>query len=187
MRELAVLTFVTLDGVMQAPKMPEEDYSGGFKRGGWADPYWNEVMEQVGQEAMAAPYDVLFGRNTFDMFAKHADKNHPMNAFKKFVATSRPADLGWMNSEAITGDIPVEIERLKQQAGPLIQVHGSHELVQTLLAHDLIDELRLWTFPVVVGAGKRLFGDGVRSSEFSLMKTGSTSNGVIMGLYRRQT
>ncbi len=135
----------------------------------------------------STPYAALFGRNTFDMFAKHADENHPMTPFKKYVATSHPADLGWMNSEAVTGDIPDEIERLKQQPGPLIQVHGSHELVQTLLAHDLVDELRLWTFPVVVGAGKRLFGGGVMPVEFSLMKTGSTSNGVIMGIYRRQT
>ncbi len=185
MRELALLTFITLDGVMQAPKMPEEDWSGGFDQGGWADPYWDEVMALVGREAMAEPYDVLFGRKTFDTFAAHASDDHPMNNFKKVVATSKPDNLGWQNSTAITGDIPAEVARLKQQDGPLLQVHGSWELIQALLTHDLVDELRLWTFPVVAGRGKRLFEPGTQASKFSLVKTDSTSNGVIMGIYRR--
>ncbi|NNF80584.1 MAG: dihydrofolate reductase [Rhizobiales bacterium] len=185
MRELALLTFITLDGVMQAPKMPEEDWSGGFDQGGWADPYWEEVMALVGREAMAEPYDVLFGRKTFDTFAAHASDDHPMNSFKKFVATSKPDNLGWQNSTAITGDIPAEVARLKQQDGPLLQVHGSWELIQTLLSHDLVDELRLWIFPVVAGRGKRLFETGTVPSKFGLVNTGSTSNGVLMGIYRR--
>ncbi|MCP5080983.1 MAG: dihydrofolate reductase [Alphaproteobacteria bacterium] len=186
MRELALLTFVTLDGVMQAPKMPEEDWSGGFDQGGWADPYWDEVMELVGREAMAEPYDALFGRKTFDMFAAHASDDHPMNSFKKIVATSKSDELGWQNSTAITGDIPAEVARLKQQDGPLLQVHGSWQLIQTLLSHDLVDELRLWTFPLVAGRGKRLFERGSVASKFSLVKTDNTSNGVIMGIYRRR-
>ena len=185
MRKLAVLEFITLDGVMQAPKMPEEDRSGGFQRGGWADPYWDQVMALVGKEAMAEPYDVLFGRNTYDMFSTHAGDTHPMNAFTKYVATSRPDTLSWMNSVAVTGDVPAELARLKQEDGPLLQVHGSWQLVQTLLAHDLIDELRLWTFPVVAGGGKRLFSDGAISAEFSLIKSANTENGVVMGLYER--
>lgn len=185
MRELAILTFQTLDGVMQAPKMPEEDRSGGFDGGGWADPYWNEVMELVGKEAMAEPYDVLFGRNTYDVFAAHATDDHPMHNFNKIVATSKPDTLGWNNSTAITGDIAAEVARLKDQDGPLLQVHGSCELIQTLLSHNLVDELRLWTFPVVVGSGKRLFGEGTIPAELKLSKTDSTSNGVIMGIYRR--
>lgn len=170
---------------MQAPKMPEEDRSGGFEGGGWADPYWGDVMEQVAKEAMAEPYDVLFGRKTFDTFAAHATDDHPMHSFKKYVATSNPATVEWHNSAAITGDIATEVARLKQQEGPLLQVHGSCELVQTLLAHDLVDELRLWTFPVLLGAGRRLFGSGTVPAKFRLEKTGNTPNGVIMGLYRR--
>lgn len=184
MRQLAVLEFISLDGVMQAPKMPEEDRSGGFDGGGWADPYWDDVMEQVRKEAMAEPYDVLFGRNTYDAFAAHATDAHPMHNFKKIVATSKPETVGWNNSTPITGDIATEIASLKQQDGPLLQVHGSCELVQTLLSHNLIDELRLWTFPVILGSGKRLFGSGTMPTEFTLQKTGSTSNGVVMGIYR---
>lgn len=186
MRKLAILTFMTLDGIMQAPKMPEEDLSGGFKGGGWADPYWDDVMKMVGKEAMAEPYDVLFGRNTYDVFAAHATDDHPMHNFNKFVVTSDPTTLSWNNSFPITGDVITKIARLKEQDGPLLQVHGSCELIQTLLSHDLVDELRLWIFPVVVGEGKRLFGDGIVPAKFDLVRTDSTSNGVIMGIYRRQ-
>ncbi len=143
MRELAILIFQTLDGVMQAPKLPEEDRSGGFGGGGWADPYWDEVMALVGNEAMAEPYDVLFGRNTYDVFAAHATDEHPLPNANKFVATSNPDTLSWHRSTALTGDIAAEVARLKGQDGPLLQVHGSCELVQTLLAHSLVDELRL--------------------------------------------
>lgn len=185
MRDLAIITFLTLDGVMQAPKMPEEDLSGGFNAGGWADPYWEEVMRLVGTEAMAKPYDVIFGRNTFDVFAAHATDSHPMHNFKKFVATSKPKTISWNNSTPISGNIPAEITRLKSQDGPLLQVHGSCELIQLLLSHDLIDELRLLTFPVILGAGKRLFGSGTVASNFKLVKSESTPNGVIMAIYRR--
>lgn len=187
MRQVAILTFVTLDGVMQAPKLPEEDRSGGFQHGGWADPYWEEVMELVGKEAMREPYDVLFGRNTYDVFAAHATDDHPMHNLNKIVATSKPETLAWNNSTPITGDISAEVARLKQLDGPLLQVYGSCELVQTLLSHNLVDQLRLWTFPVVLGTGKRLFGSGAVPSEFTLVKTDSTSNGVVMGIYRRVT
>lgn len=185
MRKLAILTFITLDGVMQAPKMPEEDLSGGFKGGGWADPYWDDVMNLVAKEAMDEPYDALFGRNTYDVFSAHSTINHPMHNFKKIVATSKPNTLSWNNSTAITGDIAAEVRKLKQLAGPLLQVHGSCGLIQTLLENDLVDELRLWIFPIVLGAGKRLFGSGAIPAEFKLVKTDCTSNGVIMGLYGR--
>ena len=185
MRELAILTFITLDGVMQGPKMPEEDTSGGFQHGGWADPYWNEVMDQVRTVAMAEPYDVLFGRNTYDLFAAHATYDHPMHNAKKIVATSKPNTLKWNNSMAITGDIAAEVARLREQDGPLLQIHGSCKLIQTLLSHNLVDELRLWTFPVLLGNGKRLFGCGAVLADFKLAKTDSTSNGVVMGIYRR--
>lgn len=185
MKKLAILTFITLDGIMQAPKMPEEDMSGGFTGGGWADPYWDDVMELVAKEAMDKPYDALFGRKTYDVFSANATVDHPMHDLKKIVATSKPDTLSWNNSIAITGDIAAEVRKLKQLDGPLLQVHGSCELIQTLLANDLVDELRLWIFPIVLGTGKRLFGSGSTPTKFKLTKTNSTSNGVMMGLYRR--
>ncbi len=191
MRNLAVLTFLTLDGVMQAPGHPEEDTSGDFKHGGWATNYWEEVMAQVEEEAMAQPFDLLFGRKTYESFAApwpnvsndpHADK---LNNATKYVATSTLSKLEWKNSTPITGDIAAGVSRLKEQDGPLLQVHGSSQLIQTLLSHDLIDEFRLWTFPVVVGPGKRLFDQGSVPMDLTLVKTKSTSNGVVMSIYRR--
>ena len=191
MRNLAVLTFLTLDGVMQAPAQPEEDTSGGFIHGGWAVNYWGDVMAQVNEEAMAAPFDLLFGRKTYESFAAHwpnvsndphADK---LNNATKYVATSTLSKLEWKNSTPITGDIAAEVSQLKEQDGPLLQVHGSSQLIQTLLSHNLIDEFRLWTFPLVVGPGKRLFDQGSVPTDLTLVKTKSTSNGVVMSIYRR--
>ena len=186
MRELAILTFVTLDGVMQAPKMPEEDTSGGFTHGGWADPYWGEVMELVGKEAMAKPYDALLGRRTYDVFAAHQPpEGTPLSDARKYVVTSNPFGLTWQNSVAISGDIPTKIAKLKAANGPLIQVHGSWQLIQNLLAHNLVDQYRLWTFPVVVGRGKRLFANGV-PSDLTLKRVSTTGSGVVMTIYGRR-
>ena len=191
MRNLAVLTFLTLDGVMQAPVQPDEDTSGGFKHGSWSLSYLDEVMPQVNEEAMAQPFDLLFGRKTYQSFAAHWPKveNNPLadklNNATKYVATSTLSQFEWKNSIGITGDIAAEVLRLKGQEGPLLQVHGSWQLIQTLLSHALIDEFRLWTFPVVVGAGKRLFGENAVPTDLALVKTRSTSNGVVMSFYRR--
>lgn len=188
MRKLAILTFTTLDGVMQAPRLPDEDCSGGFEHGGWATPHWEAVMEQVSREAMAAPYDVLLGRKTYDAFAANfpeAGDDHPMNQARKFVVTSTSSPLAWNNSTPITGNIPAEISRLKAQDGPLLQVHGSSRLIQTLFEHGLVDELRLWTFPVVVGAGKRLFYPDTALDRLKLVKAEAGPTGVIMSIYRR--
>ena len=191
MRDLAVLTFVTLDGVMQAPAHAEEDTSGGFTHGGWAVNYWDQVMAQVNEEVMAAPFDLLFGRKTYESFAAHwpnvsndphADK---LNNARKYVVTSTLSNLEWKNSTPITGDIGAEVSRLKEEDGPLLQVHGSSQLIQTLLVHSLVDEFRLWTFPLVLGSGKRLFERGVVPTDLTLQKTKSTSNGVVMSIYRR--
>ena len=191
MRKLAVLTFLTLDGVMQAPGHPDEDPSGGFKHGGWSVNFWDEVMAQVFEEAMAAPYDLLLGRKTYESFAgywpnvendPHAEK---LNNTTKFVATSTLSKLDWKNSIRISGDIASEVSRLKGQDGPLLQVHGSWQLIQTLLSHGLVDEFRLWTFPVLVGSGKRLFGQDTIPADFTLVKTKTTPNGVIMSIYSR--
>lgn len=191
MRELAIIAFQTLDGVMQAPSMPEEDTSGGFNGGGWAAAYWEPVMEQVVREAMAEPYDILFGRKTYESFAAHwpsvGDDNpvaKMMNGARKYVATSTLSEFSWNNTQGISGDVAAEVAKLKAQNGPLIQVHGSSELIQTLLANDLIDEYRLWTFPVVVGNGKRLFGAGAVRGNLKLTKSAVTTNGVVMGIYR---
>lgn len=186
-RELAILTFQTLDGVMQAPKLPDEDPSGGFTQGGWADPHWEGVMEQVGREAMATPYDLLLGRKTYQLFAPSfapAGDANPMNSARKYVATSSLTKLDWNNSVILSGDIAQEVARLKDQEGPLLQVHGSWQLIQTLLAEDLIDEFRIWTFPVFVSGGKRLFDEGVVRRELQLVKADTTSTGVTMSIYR---
>ncbi len=191
MRELAVLTFVTLDGVMQSPSMTEEDPSGGFTRGGWAAPYWDGVMPHVERVAMSKPYDILFGRKTYDIFAGHwpnaqrSDLGDRLNAAQKYVATSQSQPLTWENSHALKGDMAKAVKELKDQDGPLLQVHGSSELVQTLQSHDLIDEFRIWTFPVVVGAGKRLFESTASPRTYALMNAEALENSVIHQCLRR--
>ncbi len=194
MRKLAILTFVTLDGVMQGPGGPEEDSSGGFEHGGWARKCWDKVMEQVMREAMAEPYDLLLGRKTYEIFASHfpnAPKDpdsvaNRLNNATKFVATSTLTDLKWENSVCITGDVAVEVSRLKAEDGPLLQVHGSWQLIQMLHSRRLIDEYRLWTFPVVVGSGKRLFSEGAVPTSLTLVKTDTCSTGATMSIYRRE-
>ncbi|WP_445359767.1 dihydrofolate reductase family protein [Microbulbifer sp. EKSA005] len=192
MRNLAILVFQTLDGVMQAPSLPEEDFSGGFSHGGWAKDYWDEVMEQVGREAMAEPYDLLLGRNTYNLFAtsfSNAKPGNPaadkLNQAKKYVVTSGSDDLTWNNSFKLKGaDAVVEITKIKKINGPLLQVHGSWQLVQSLLKHNLVDELRLWTFPVVVGEGKRLFESGEISSKYKLINFAKCPSGAFMHFYK---
>ena len=191
MRELATLTFVTLDGVMQSQTSPEEDPSGGFTGGGWAADYWEGVMAKVKEEAMATPYDILFGRKTYELFAAfwpQAGADNPearmMNAARKYVATNSLTELEWQNSIVVSGDIPSEVVRLKGQDGPLIQIHGSGALIRSLLAANLIDELRLWTFPVIAGAGRRLFAVEGMPERLQLKKTAACANGVVMSIYR---
>ncbi len=193
MRNLAILSFVTLDGVMQSPSSPQEDPSDGFTGGGWAADYWEDVMAQVRTEAMSAPYDILFGRKTYEIFAGHFPKigdDNPdakmMNEATKYVATNSLNRLEWKNAVVVSGDIASEVESLKAQDGPLIQIHGSTALIQSLLATGLIDEMRLWIFPVVVGAGKRLFGSGAGSHGWELVKSAPNTNGVVMCFYRRR-
>ena len=190
MRNLAILSFLTLDGVMQGPSKPDEDPSGGFDKGGWAAPFWDEVMEQVGREAMAIPYDMLFGRKTYDLFAAHWTKaeGEPagmMNAARKYVVSRGAPELDWANSHLVNGDVPTELRALKNTSGPLLQVHGSANLIQTLLAHDLIDEFRLWTFPVIAGSGKRVIDPGAAPGTFRLIKSEPTENGVVMSIYQK--
>ena len=191
MRRLAALTFLTLDGVMQGPMSPDEDRSDGFDAGGWAAPYFADVMAQVLATDMADHYDLLLGRNTYDAFAGHwptvkddpvADK---LNAAQKFVVSNNKTEFDWENSVQVSGHIPTAIRTLKEQDGPLLQVHGSAQLLQMLLMNGLVDELRLWHFPVITGPGKRLFGYGLEPGHFDLIDSSATDNGVIHTIYRR--
>jgi dihydrofolate reductase len=190
MRQLVAQTMVTLDGVMQAPGGPEEDPTGGFAHGGWAVPHFDPVLGQIIDEAMAKPFDLVLGRKTYEIFAAHwphdegpiADR---LNDAAKHVASRTLERLEWRNSFLIEGDVPSGVARLKEQDGPELQVHGSGDLIQTLLAHDLVDELRLSVFPVVVGPGKRLFGDGTVPAAFELVDSKASTSGVLIGTYRR--
>ncbi|MDX6539347.1 MAG: hypothetical protein QOI71_957 [Gaiellales bacterium] len=189
MRKLVVSTFLTLDGVMQAPGGPREDESGGFAHGGWSVNYWDEQMGQVMGEAMSTPFDLVLGRKTYDIFAAHwphaADDPgaKPLNDATKYVASRSRPTLEWSNSVRIEGDAAEGIVALKADNGPELQVHGSGDLIQTLLRHNLVDEFRLWVFPVVIGSGKRLFSDGAVPSGLKLVDSTVSTTGVVIGTY----
>jgi dihydrofolate reductase len=192
MRKLIVLTFVTLDGVMQAPGGPEEDESGGFKYGGWSVGYWDDVLGNVMTEQMNHPFDLLLGRKTYDIFAGFWPKAAPedpagqvINRARKYVVTHRPVSTDWKVTIPITGDVVEKIKALKNEDGPELQVHGSSNLIQTLLKNDLVDELWLKTYPVTLGSGKRLFGDGTIPAGFSAIKSQVTPSGVVTTSYAR--
>ena len=189
MRTLIVSTFLTLDGVMQAPGGPGEDASGGFALGGWSVNYWDEQMGQVMGAAMSRPFALVLGRRTYDIFAAHwphateEDGAQPLNDATKYVASRSRPTLAWSNSVLIEGDAAAGIAALKLEDGPELQVHGSGNLVQTLLRHHLVDEFRLWVFPVVVGSGKRLFAEGTVPSALRLVDSQVSTTGVVIGTY----
>jgi len=190
MRKLIVLTFVTLDGVMQAPGGPEEDRSGGFKYGGWSMPYFDDVVGRAMGEQMGHPFDLLLGRKTYDIFAGFWPKatdptGDAINRATKYVVTHRPVNTDWKKTVTIDGDVVGKIKKLKQEDGPELQVHGSSNLIQTLLKNDLADELWLKIFPVTLGSGKRLFGEGTSPAEFGVVKSEISPGGVIVASYRR--
>ncbi|HEY9524981.1 MAG TPA: dihydrofolate reductase family protein [Thermopolyspora sp.] len=182
-------TFLTLDGVMQAPGGPGEDDSGGFAHGGWSVNYWDEQMGQVMGEAMNTPFALVLGRKTYDIFAAywpHATDDagaKPLNDATKYVASRSHPTLGWSNSVLIEGDAAEGIAALKEEDGPELQVHGSGDLIQTLLRHNLVDRFRLWIFPLVIGSGKRLFSEGTVPSGLKLTDTKVSSTGVVIGTY----
>jgi len=191
MRKLIVLTFVTLDGVMQAPGGPEEDVSLSFKYGGWSVGYWDSVIEEAMGEQMGHPFDLLLGRRTYDIFAKawpQIDPANVINRYKKYVVSHQllPKETEvWKNSVLIDGDVAEKILKLKEEEGPEIQVHGSGNLIQTLLNNDLVDELWLKIYPLTVGNGKRLFGEGTNAAGFELIDSKVSPSGVIIANYRR--
>lgn len=189
MRKLIVLTFVSLDGVMQAPGGKGEDPSGGFDLEGWTVPYFDKVGSAEMEKQMAPPFDLLLGRKTFEIFAgywpQHKEEWPGIDSATKYVVSNTPIKTDWQNAVQIRGDASSEIRKLKQQEGPAIQVHGSSGLIQTLLADDLVDELWLKTFPVTLGRGKRLFGEGTRPGAYKLVRSVVSPSGVIIASYVR--
>jgi dihydrofolate reductase len=193
MRKLVVLSFITLDGVMQAPGGPEEDPTGGFKHGGWVAGYFDDFLGKVMDGQMSEPFDLLLGRKTYEIFAAYwpyrkTDENliaAGFNKAKKYVASKTLTRLDWSHSELIHGDVATEIKKLREQDGPEIQVHGSGNLIQTLLKHDLVDELRLKIFPITLGRGKRLFAEGTIPVGFKLLESAISPSGVIVATYAR--
>jgi dihydrofolate reductase len=192
MRKLIVLSFVTLDGVMQAPGGPGEDDSGGFKYGGWSVPYFDEFLGNVMGQQMGHPFDLMLGRKTYDIFAGHWPKlgdedpaARVINQAKKYVVTHRPVSAEWQGTTPVTGDVPAKVTGLKKENGPEIQVHGSANLIQTLLRNDLVDEFWLKIFPVALGSGKRLFGEGTVPVGFSVSNSKTSPSGVVVATYAR--
>lgn len=189
MRKINVLTFITLDGVMQAPGGPTEDTSGNFTYGGWTVPYFDEFLGQEMTEQMDQPFDLLLGRKTFEIFASywpdHPEEGAGINQATKYVASNTLASHAWRKSVFLKGNVADEIKKIKGQDGPDIQVHGSSNLIQTLLKHDLVDELWLKIFPVVLGTGKRLFGDGTIPGAYTLVESKSSPAGVMIATFKR--
>jgi dihydrofolate reductase len=197
MRKLIINAFVTLDCVMQAPGGPEEDPTGNFKYGGWSVNYWDEMMMKVMDESLPEKFDLLLGRKTYEIFAAHWPfvKNDPdklnqmaadkLNGAKKYVVSKTLSKADWQNSILIRNNVPKEIAKIKNQDGPEIQVHGSSSLIQTLLKHSLVDEIRLWIFPVVLGSGKRLFGEGAVPGGWKLLDSKTSATGVSICTYER--
>jgi dihydrofolate reductase len=189
-RKLKVSTFLTLDGVMQAPGGPEEDRSGGFEHGGWSVGYWDDKMGEVMGAFMGKPFDLLLGRKTYEIFAAHwPHSTEPgadvLNSARKHVASRTLKSVDWNNSTLIKGDVAKYVGDLKKSNGPEIQVHGSGDLIQTLLRNDLVDEFNLWTFPVLLGSGKRLFADGAIPAGLKVTNVTTSSTGVVITTYER--
>jgi dihydrofolate reductase len=191
MRKVIASTFVSLDGVMQAPGGPEEDPTGGFKYGGWVFHYWDEPMGQFMEKIFGAPFDLLLGRTTYEIFAAYwpyIEGDDPIakafNAVKKYVATSSTEPLTWKDSVALR-DPATDVARLKKEDGPNLLLQGSSKLIQTLLAKDLIDEFHLFTFPLVLGKGKKLFDESAQPIALKLVDTKVSTTGVTMSSYER--
>ncbi len=189
MRKIIVLSFITLDGVIQAPGGPEEDKTDGFSYGGWTVPYFDEFLGNVMTEQMSGPFDLLLGRKTFEIFASywphHEDEWPGINKVTKYVASNTLTTHEWDNTIFLKGNVVDEIKKLKGQDAPGIQVHGSGNLIQTLLKHDLVDEFWLKIFPVSLGSGKRLFGEGTIPAGFKLLNSSFSPSGVIVASYVR--
>jgi len=192
MRTLMVTTFVSLDGVMQGPGGPDEDREGGFEHGGWAVPHIDQQFMELMIERTGRAGALLLGRKTYEEFAATwplAGADDPigskLNGMPKYVASRTLDAVSWQNSTLLTGDVAEAVAELKRGDGDEIQVHGSGDLIQTLIRHDLVDEFHLLVFPVVVGPGKRLFGDGTIAARLKLADTTAMKTGVVVSTYAR--
>ena len=193
MRKVVVGAMVSLDGVMQAPGGPDEDPVGGFKYGGWVAPLFDETLGEAMGETFAKPFDLLLGRKTYDIFAAHwpyADPGDPIGPLfdrvNKYVATRDPErKLSWQNSHNLGPDAIAAVKKLKQQEGPELLTQGSMDFLKSLFAHGLVDELSILTFPVVLGKGKRLFGETSLPGAWKLVDSKTSSAGVIVARYVR--
>ena len=192
MRKIVVLSFISLDGVMQAPGGTDEDVDSGFKYGGWTVPYSDEVFFKMMVEQMSMPFDLLLGRKTYNMWSGYWPKNEnsPIGStFKKakkyVVSSDSDLDLPWQEASLISGDVVAKLKSLKAEDGPMLQVQGSANLAQTLFKHDLVDELWLKIYPVTLGNGKKLFAEGTIPAAFELIETKTTPSGVIFASYKR--
>ncbi|MDH0733504.1 dihydrofolate reductase family protein [Pseudomonas sichuanensis] len=195
MRKLIVAAFITLDGVMQAPGGPQEDTSGGFSHGGWIPPLADEAFGQAMQTLFSQPFELLLGRRTYDIFAgywPHVEYQSDdrsladlFNRVPKHVATHHPGSLDWHNSHGLGADVAGAVRALKQQDGDVLLTQGSGELVRQLLAAGLVDELRLLIHPLLLGRGKRLFGDDAQAAAFELVESATTPKGVLLAHYVR--
>jgi dihydrofolate reductase len=189
MRRIIVCTFLTMDGVIQAPGGPHEDPGNQFKWGGWSAHYWDDLMNGTMDRIVSEPYDLLLGRRTYEIFAAHwpYQKNDPTAAVfdrvQKYVVATTPVDLSWQNSTLINSNIVNELKKLKAQDGVDLLVYGSGRLTQTLLEHQLIDVLYTWTFPLTLGNGKKLFEEGTQAKEWKLTEAKISTTGVIIASY----
>lgn len=190
MRRIRTATFVSLDGVIQSPGGPDEDPAGGFRFGGWVWPFFDETAGALMDEAMGADYDLLLGRRTYEIFAawwpdKDDDIGRTFNAVNKYVAAGQETALTWAHSHRLDGDLAAAVRALKATPGRDLLIQGSSELIHTLLAHDLIDQLTLLTFPVILGPGKRWFDEGSRPRTWTLTGTRRAASGIVANTYER--
>ena len=191
MRKIITTTFVTLDGVMQAPGGKEEDTSGGFSYGGWQLSYPSDKMmgERLGA-IMSAPFEMLLGKFTYDIFASYwptaktdLEVANPFNSTRKYVVSHQSFEPSWNNSICITGDVVTQLKKLKEQDAPDLWVWGSGNLIQTLLKNNLIDRMHLWIYPITIGSGKKLFAEGTQPEMFTLVESYISKTGVILATY----
>ena len=188
MRKIIVWTRITMDGVLQAPSEPEEDTQSEFKWGGWTRHYWDELMSNNFDKIMSAPFDLLLGRSTYDVFVsywpyKSGVVGETFNRINKYVVATTPVDLSWENSILINKDVVNELKKLKNQNGPDLLVFGSSRLIQTLLSNHLIDVLHTWTFPITLGVGQKLFEEGTQAQQWKLTESVVSTTGAVFASY----